>query len=273
MQAIDSITQIADRFDAIVFDQWGVLHNGTAPYPQAVATICALQAQGVAMAVLSNSGKRADLNAARIAAMGFPMEAFAQVMTSGEALWIDLARGSLGHIGAVHAITAAAGDAEVWRGDLALRLTDAEAADAILLMGLPDGADLTQTQALLERARAQAKPVLCSNPDTASPRAGGVTVVSPGSLARAYHAAGGTVVYYGKPYPLVFGALAQAMGLGTPARILMVGDSPEHDIAGARACGWQSLFIRGGLHAQHEGPVQDLFAPGAAPDFILAELV
>ena len=35
----------------------------------------------------------------------------------------------------------------------------------------------------------------------------------------------------------------------------MVGDSLEHDIAGAHGAGWRSVFIRGGLHA-------DQFAQG-----------
>jgi ribonucleotide monophosphatase NagD (HAD superfamily) len=37
-----------------------------------------------------------------------------------------------------------------------------------------------------------------------------------------------------------------AMGAG---RYLMVGDSLEHDIAGAHTAGWDSLLIEGGLYA------------------------
>lgn len=36
------------------------------------------------------------------------------------------------------------------------------------------------------------------------------------------------------------------MGAG---RYLMVGDSLEHDIAGAHTAGWDSLLIEGGLYA------------------------
>ena len=93
MQLIGSITEIADRFEAIVLDQWGVLHDGTAPYPGAVDTLDHLSQRGCRLAVLSNSGKRADLNRARIAAMGFSASLFDCVMTSGEALWLDAAAG------------------------------------------------------------------------------------------------------------------------------------------------------------------------------------
>ncbi len=272
MQAIDNIHAIADRFDAIVFDQWGVLHNGNTPYPHAVATIRDLQVRGVRMAVLSNSGKRADVNRDRITTIGFPDTAFEQIMTSGEALWLDMRQGAFADITSLHPITAAQGDAEKWRGDLDLHFTDGPGADAVLLMGLPDDADHTATRALLDRARSGGKTLLCSNPDRSSPRAGGKTVVSPGSLAHDYADAGGRVIFYGKPHQPVFAALARAMNLTDPSRILMVGDSPEHDIAGASAAGWKSLFIQAGLHAAHDGPLEDLFGNAPAPDFTLSEL-
>ena len=46
--------------------------------------------------------------------------------------------------------------------------------------------------------------------------------------------------------------------------ILLVGDSLEHDIAGARAAGWHSVFVQGGLHAKSFGT--------ASPEDALAEL-
>jgi ribonucleotide monophosphatase NagD (HAD superfamily) len=60
--------------------------------------------------------------------------------------------------------------------------------------------------------------------------------------------AGGAVTFYGKPHAPVFRAVEAAMNVA-PNRCLMVGDSLEHDIAGAANAGWQTLFIRGGIHA------------------------
>ncbi|MEM9212525.1 MAG: TIGR01459 family HAD-type hydrolase, partial [Pseudomonadota bacterium] len=89
-RALQSLTEIASDYDAIVFDQWGVLHDGTKPYPKAVRTLETLKTSGVRMAVLSNSGKRAAPNADRIVGMGFAPQLFETVMTSGEALWRDV---------------------------------------------------------------------------------------------------------------------------------------------------------------------------------------
>jgi hypothetical protein len=72
-QFLDEISTIASNYDAIVFDQWGVLHDGSAPYAGAVDCLEKLATCGVRMAVLSNSGKRSAPNAARIADMGFAL--------------------------------------------------------------------------------------------------------------------------------------------------------------------------------------------------------
>ncbi len=72
---------------------------------------------------------------------------------------------------------------------------------------------------------------------------------SPGAIAEAYEKAGGTVFYYGKPHRAVFDGLQRQLGLADASRILMIGDSLEHDVAGAAAAGWKTLFIAGGLHA------------------------
>jgi HAD superfamily hydrolase (TIGR01459 family) len=256
MQALDSLSEVADAFDAIVLDQWGVLHDGTMPYPGAVDAIHTLRTAGTRLAVLSNSGKRAAPNADRITAMGFPADAFEVVMTSGEALWQDIAAGRVPHA-RFHPITRDEGDAERWADGLPITLTTQDP-DAVLLMGLPDaGADHTLPDL----------PLYCTNPDRASPRAGGVTVVSPGALAHAHKDAGGDVTFYGKPHRPIFRAVEQALGT---SNLLMVGDSFEHDIAGGHGAGWSTAFIRGGLHASaftgdHDATIRALASKENAP--------
>lgn len=276
---IDSLTEIAQQFDAIVLDQWGVLHNGTAPYRGAIGCLRGLAATGSRLALLSNSGKRAAPNADRIAAMGFERKFFEVVMTSGEALWQDIAHGLVSER-VFFPIERAAGDAAQWTKGLEVRLVDQpSAAEALLLMGLPDGAGPNDFGVALEIARAADLPVICTNPDRASPRADGQTVLSPGTLAHTYADAGGDVRFYGKPYPPVFRALEAALG-ARPKRLLMVGDSLEHDIAGANAAGWTTCFVEGGLHAADlvtgdpDGALQQLVATRRAPtpDYAIARL-
>lgn len=245
-RALQSLAEVAAAYDAIVLDQWGVLHNGSVPYPGAVATLERLRSNGARLAVLSNSGKRAAANAERITAMGYPADLFTEVMTSGEALWRDVASGQVRER-RFYPIEGAAGDAAAWARGLDITLTDdPAAAEAILLMGLPDDAVPTSWDPVLAHALAHAIPVYCSNPDRKSPRATGTLVLSPGALAHAHRDRGGQVIFYGKPHRAIFTALESALGA---ARLLMVGDSLEHDIAGAAAAGWDSAFVQGGIHA------------------------
>ncbi|MCF2869841.1 TIGR01459 family HAD-type hydrolase [Octadecabacter sp. G9-8] len=245
-QAIQSLHDIADQFDAIVLDQWGVLHDGSAPYPLAIETLRALKTKGVRLAVLSNSGKRSAPNANRITAMGFDADLFETVMTSGEALWRDIAAQRLAYT-SLYPITRAHGDAQGWAKGLDITLTDDLAqADAVLLMGLPDGAGADDFAQILSDAKTRGLPMLCTNPDRASPRADGVVVLSPGALAHDYQDRGGDTRFYGKPHQPVFTAIAETLQTD---RLLMVGDSLEHDIAGGHGAGWSTLFIQGGLHA------------------------
>jgi len=253
------LAEIADRYDAIVFDQWGVLHDGTSPYPKAVEAVQGLADKETQLAVLSNSGKRSDINADRIAAIGFGY-AFSVVMTSGEALWRDFDEGRITHA-RLFAIERAEGDAATWAAGLDVDFTTIDKAEAVLLMGLPDGATDQAFADQLARALANTLPIYCSNPDRLSPRAGGQQVVSPGTLAHAYRQNGGEVAFYGKPYLPVFEALQRTLD---GQRFLMIGDSLEHDIAGGAGAGWDTLLVEGGLYA-------DAFAKND-PDDVLRDL-
>ena len=254
---IEKIETIASDYDVIVFDQWGVLHNGTEPYASAIDAIDGLKGP---VAVLSNSGKRAAPNAARITGMGFAADAFDYVMTSGEALWRDVDQGSI-NATRFHAVERAVGDAENWADGLNIELVSEDSqAEAILMMGLPDDTQPDDWTPKLDKWHRRGLPMYCSNPDRQSPRAGGL-VISPGALAHSYKAMGGTAVFYGKPYRPVFQALEKVFGKG---RYLMVGDSMEHDIAGAQGVGWDSLLVECGLYA-------DRFASGDG-DAVVAEI-
>lgn len=275
IELLDSLAEIASDYDAIVLDQWGVLHDGSAPYPFALRAMAQFKDRSLRCAVLSNSGKRAAPNEAQLTKIGFPPETFDCVMTSGEVMWHDFASGAAPYT-RLAAITRQPGDAEVWANDLSVAFVPIDDAEAVLLMGVPDTAPFGAFDDVFASALARKLPVLCSNPDRSAPRAGGVKVVSPGALAHDHAARGGTVRFIGKPRLPVFRAVETALNL-PPEKIVMVGDSLEHDIAGARAAGWRSVFVRGGLHAEAfaNGRIEDTIADLARtmgtplPDFTL----
>jgi putative hydrolase of the HAD superfamily len=70
----------------------------------------------------------------------------------------------------------------------------------------------------------------------------------PGALAglppldRCEHVFWSSRVGFGKPHAEYFQFIARSLNL-PPERILMVGDDPEKDIAGARAAGWNTVLL------------------------------
>ena len=272
---IKSLKDIATDYDAIVFDQWGVLHNGTSAYAGAIEIIETLANHTKTLAVLSNSGKRSAPNIARIAAMGFKKNYFQTVLTSGEVLWQDMKSGRIPHK-CFYPIERTKGDAAQWAHGLNIEFVGFEKAAAILLMGVPDDHDETHYHCLWRNAQDRNLLVYCSNPDHSSPRKEGL-VTSPGAIAATYETRGGQVVFYGKPHAKVFQSMQEVLDT---ERILMVGDSLKHDIAGAKNIGWDSLLVTGGLYAkafedsQPKTTLEDLllYTGCSAPDFLIHKL-
>ncbi|MDC1435048.1 TIGR01459 family HAD-type hydrolase, partial [Amylibacter sp.] len=205
-----------------------------------------LKKSNVKLAVLSNSGKRSQSNAERISMMGFSSTLFETIMTSGEALWTDISSNIINEK-KFFPIERDKGDAKLWAGSLDISFEDSvHSAQAILLMGLPDGNDLINWTDILEIALDLNLPLYCSNPDLLSPRPGGKLITAAGVLGHHYRDCGGRVVFYGKPHEEIFKKLQNILN---SKRILMVGDSLDHDILGGFSAGWDTLLVKCGIHA------------------------
>ena len=243
---INSISEIVHEYDAIVFDQWGVLHDGKVSFERAIECLNGLKKSNVKLAILSNSGKRSLSNADRISMMGFQSTLFETIMTSGEALWTDISSNIINEK-KFFPIERDKGDAKLWAESLDVSFEDTvHSAQAILLMGLPDGDDLINWTDILDIALDLNLPLYCSNPDLLSPRPGGKLITAAGVLAHHYRECGGRVVFYGKPHVEIFKKLQNILN---SKRILMVGDSLDHDILGAFSAGWDTLLVKCGIHA------------------------
>lgn len=273
---IGGLREVADELDVFLLDQYGVLHNGQSPFPGVVDCLRRLRGAGKAIAVVSNSGKRSDENRARLRRLGFSETLFDAVVTSGELCHHLLRRrldsGALPR-GARCLVLSRDGDLSPLQ-DLAIAVTPVpEEADFILIAGIEsERVDLADYEARLAPLAARGVPCLCSNPDLRMYTNGGVSP-GPGALARAYAAKGGEVTWIGKPHPEIFRFALAELGAEDPARAVMIGDSPEHDVAGARSVGSASLFVTGGLYGGHEfQPAEGNETTAAKQDFIMKAL-
>jgi HAD superfamily hydrolase (TIGR01459 family) len=263
---IRGLSEIVADYDALLLDQWGVLHGGIEPYPGVLETLAALRRAGIPVAVLSNAPRRSQHAAGRLRQIGVPAEAYDRLVTSGDCAHAALAaRDDPAHaaLGSAYLFIGPGWDSGLVEG-LAYRRVEAVAeADFLLAVGLFDEADpIERYDAPFAAAAARDLAMVCVNPDLVIHRQGGVVAPCAGWLAQHYREVhGGRVLYHGKPDPAIFRRAAEALGQGDDARVLVVGDSLATDIKGAVAAGYDSLFVTRGIHADELG-----IAPGAAPD-------
>jgi HAD superfamily hydrolase (TIGR01459 family) len=272
------LAAISARFDAAILDQWGVLHDGAKAPPGAVEAIAAMTAAGKKMVVLSNSARFGSDSAGKLIALGYPEGTFKGVVTSGETTY-DLLRDRNDPLfaGLGRKVLLIAREPTLING-LDYEAVDVETADFVLLGSstAPEKSLAVDFAATLERAAARGLPLVCANPDRAGLAATGL-IEGPGYLAAYYETIGGTVRYLGKPYPEVYGRAAALLDDVPPHRILAIGDSLEHDIAGGRRFGCLTTFVEAGIHAadlaEPDGFTRLCGKYRATPDFIIPKLL
>ena len=251
--AIDKLRSIAERFDHVLLDQWGTLHEGKSIYPAAYDCVVRLRERGKRVLVLSNSGRRAEPNLKRLAALGLPPQAHDGVLSSGEVTWNGLrarAREPFASLGHSCFLITRDHDRSIVDGlDISV-VPDIGEADFILLGGLDeDVAEPAHWRGHLSGAAARQLPMLCANPDLVMFGSSGLKP-APGALAAFYQSLGGTVQFVGKPHRAMFEAALQRLGNPAPERVLVIGDSLDHDVAGGRAAGMLTLLISSGAHRE-----------------------
>lgn len=245
---IDAFGAIAGEYDAFLVDQWGVLHDGHAAFPDAVEAMRRLRAAGRTLVVLSNSSRRVSTTRRNMTRIGLDPALFDDIVTSGEEVWEALKRRDdpfYAGLGRRCLVFQWGKDEEFFEGLDLEPVETVEEAGFILLNGTEQHR-LHEYDAILRRGVERGLPLVCANQDFVSVTPAGELVECPGTVARRYDAMGGLVRWHGKPSP---GTYRRALaGVARDARVLAIGDSLFHDIGGAAAAGIESLFIVGGIH-------------------------
>jgi HAD superfamily hydrolase (TIGR01459 family) len=273
---------LAGGYDVVLSDVWGVVHNGIAATAEACDALTRFRAGGGTVVLITNA-PRPGANVRQILdRLAVPHSAYDAIVSSGDvarALIVARAGERVFHVGPER-------DLPMFEG-LDAPITDLEHADYAVCSGLFD--DTVETpqdyQPLVARMRARALPMICANPDVVVER-GDKLVYCAGAIADLYAAAGGEVVYAGKPYrPIYEQALSVAEGArGAPVahhRLLAIGDSVRTDLKGAAALGIDSLFVTAGIHAEELGARHDpdtlalsniFAAAGVVPKAVMSRL-
>ena len=276
---IARLGEISGRYDAILCDIWGVLHNGVASFAEASRSLASFRRQGGAVVLITNAPRPSSVIRGQVLKLGVFPDAFDAVVTSGDVtiqLIEERIDDPLFHVGPARDLSLFEG-AEKATGRRPA-LVPLEQARYSVCTGLRD--DRTERpedyQDELRALSERSLTMICANPDIVIHR-GDAIVYCAGALARRYEEIGGEVVYAGKPYlPIYDRAIAEAeRARGARIdrrRILAIGDGMKTDIAGAAAAGIDALFITGGIHrAALHGDAVDASADPNALNRLFAE--
>jgi HAD superfamily hydrolase (TIGR01459 family) len=251
MPVLAGLSALADCYDVIFSDVWGVVHNGLQPHPAAGEALTAFRRRGGVVVMISNAPRPAWSVIAQLDQIGVIKSAYDAVVTSGD-VTRELAlaqpdRRCL-HIGAQK-------DEPLFH-DLAVVRAPLEDAAFVICSGLAD--DETEAaedyRPLLERIAQRGLPFICANPDLVVER-GQTLIPCAGAIAAIYEEMGGEVIQAGKPHPPIYAATAAKAEavLGRPLdkrRVLAIGDAIRTDVAGAAGFGVECLFLSAGIHAE-----------------------
>jgi HAD superfamily hydrolase (TIGR01459 family) len=257
---IASLGVLAPRYDALLCDVWGVVHNGRRPFMDACAALARFRAERGPVALITNSPRPSSEIPGQFRQIGVPDGICDAIITSGDVTRTELEKRAPG---LVHKIGPGR-DEPIYAG---LALEDAPLAEADFISCTGLGDEYRETaQDYRERLRPAAERgvvMVCANPDIVV-HVGEHLIPCAGAVGEVYAALGGPVVLAGKPYrpiyDLALARLAQIMG-GAPdkARILAVGDGAMTDIGGANGAGIDACFIAAGIH-------RDILGPDGRPD-------
>ena len=253
-QALAGLSEIADRYDVLLCDVWGVIHNGRERYPAACAALERFALERGPVILISNSPRPSAAVEGQLDDLMVPRGAWTTFVTSGDATRALLgarAPGPAWRIGPER-------DNVLYDG---LDLVFAGPDDAAFIACTGPVNDDWETpedyRADLERAAARGLTMICANPDRVVHR-GERLIYCGGALADLYAALGGEVIMAGKPYSAIYDlcrADAERL-LGRPdVRALCIGDGAPTDVKGAQNQGLDCLFVAGGIHGvETSGP-------------------
>lgn len=204
---VEGLDELVGRYDLILCDVWGVLHDGLRGFAAAGHALSRFRAAGGRVLLVSNAPRPGKAVASQLDHLGVVRAAYDAVLTSG-----DLTRAVVAGRGArpYHHIGPER-DLGLFDG-LPARPCGLAEADYVICTGLDD--DETETiedyGPKLAAMRGRDLEMICANPDLVVER-GHRLILCAGALAAAYDELGGRTITAGKPHPPIY---AEALRIG-----------------------------------------------------------
>ena len=234
------LKSIVDSYDLFFIDIWGVVHNGIRLYDTSIEVLENLSNLNKEFILLTNAPRPSSTVVNFLKKMGLN-KFFENVFTSGEAalkyLIKDLKNKKFFHIGP------STRDFDLFKSFEKNKVLNIKDADYLLCSGLFDdhSDNLNYYKSLFSEHIS--KKMICTNPDLIVDR-GDKREYCAGSVAKIFEEIKGEVIYFGKPYPLVYNLSSETKN----KKVLCIGDNLNTDIKGANIQNYDSLLITNGIH-------------------------
>jgi HAD superfamily hydrolase (TIGR01459 family) len=248
--SLTGLSDLAGRYDAVLSDVWGVVHNGVSAFPGAVEALTEFRKAGGKVVFITNAPRPSPPIVAMLDRLGVHRDAYDAIVSSGDATraMIGKYRGK-----PIHHIGPPTEDDALYEG-LDVRRVGPEEAEVVVVTDLDTDDDTPEMYR--ERAKywlSRKLPMICANPDRVVEH-GDKIIYCGGALGDLYAAMGGMVLMAGKPYQPIYEEAYRLAEEATgraldKSRVLAIGDSVRTDATGAAQFGIDLLFVTGSIHA------------------------
>ncbi len=252
MIKINSILQIIDKYENYIIDQWGVMHDGSKGYKNAIEAIDYLKKKKKNLFIISNSSKRNASSEAKLPKLGFKKSSFVKVLTSGEMIW-KLIQKKYSETKVkkkcFHIYNENKEDGLSYRNGLNLSFVD-KIDDADLILACTPCADMEIIDyiPILDKAISRKLIMYCANPDFETiEKNKKQNIFCMGVIAEIYKKMGGNIIIQGKPEKNIYSEATKSIKLDK-VKTVAIGDSIFHDIKGANNFSIDSVLVKSGIH-------------------------
>ncbi len=245
MKTLKSFNEVIDLYDFFLFDQWGVLHNGYDKFIKAEQCLQKLKNLNKKVILISNSSNPIQHSIDNLKKIGYSQSLYDYCITSGEIALQALLKDIYKKYGnQCYPLKLSKEKINIFKLNC---VSDINNANFAMIADLTNNLNILDFVEDLDLMMKNKLPLFCSNPDYMVYDKKKLSMAG-GTIAQLYEDMGGKVYRYGKPFRPIYENIIKTQNILKNSRVLVIGDSLWHDIAGGNEMGFDGLWIKNGVH-------------------------
>lgn len=245
---IQNLKDIEQKFEAILCDVWGVVHNGINAHKNAVDALTRFRQNNKIVILITNAPRPNQNVKMQLEKLNVAQNAYDDIITSGDVAreLIEKNKNSVFHLGPER-------DKQIFN-NINVKFEDENNARCIVCTGLFDDENQKPQdyQKMFKEMIQRKCKMICANPDIIVER-GDKIIWCAGALAQMFKEMGGEIEIAGKPYAPIYSQAKRKINEikgenVNENKILAIGDAIATDAKGAQNNQIQFLFHARGIH-------------------------